>query len=356
MSVVGRDRRYRIVNRAWEAFSGRQREQALGAPVGIHLSPADRLEHEARDAQVYRTGEPLRYEARLHHADGSMRDVVIEKRALPGVDGNEPSGILAVIIDVTEFREAERATRDARDAAEDASRAKSEFIANISHELRTPLQSIIGFSELGLRRAGEQVRLAAMFDDIHASGQRMLALVNDLLDVARIESSVGTLHLERGDLRTPVREVLRELEPLAAKRGVVLVEHLSEAPMTAKLDPLRFQQVVRNVVANAIRFSPDGGQVDIGADVTDAGEWRLGIADRGPGIPEDELEGVFEAFVQSSRTKDGSGGTGLGLAISRTIMHAHGGRITARNREGGGSVFEIVLPARGGDTMPASLQ
>jgi PAS domain S-box-containing protein len=356
MSVVGRDRRYRIVNRAWEAFSGRQREQALGAPVGIHLSPADRLEHEARDAQVYRTGEPLRYEARLHHADGSMRDVVIEKRALPGVDGNEPSGILAVIIDVTEFREAERATREARDAAEDASRAKSEFIANISHELRTPLQSIIGFSELGLRRAGEQVRLAAMFDDIHASGQRMLALVNDLLDVARIESSVGTLHLERGDLRTPVREVLRELEPLAAKRGVVLVEHLSEAPMTAKLDPLRFQQVVRNVVANAIRFSPDGGQVDIGADVTDAGEWRLGIADRGPGIPEDELEGVFEAFVQSSRTKDGSGGTGLGLAISRTIMHAHGGRITARNREGGGSVFEIVLPARGGDTMPASLQ
>jgi signal transduction histidine kinase len=261
-----------------------------------------------------------------------------------------------VIIDVTEFREAERATRDARDAAEDASRAKSEFIANISHELRTPLQSIIGFSELGLRRAGEQVRLGAMFDDIHASGQRMLALVNDLLDVARIESSVGTLHLERGDLRAPVREVLRELQPLAAKRGVALIESLSEAPMTAKLDPLRFQQVVRNVVANAIRFSPEGGLVEIDADVTDAGEWRLAIADRGPGIPEDELEGVFEAFVQSSRTKDGSGGTGLGLAISRTIMQAHGGRITARIREGGGSVFEIVLPARGGDTMPATLQ
>jgi PAS domain S-box-containing protein len=355
MSVVGRDRRYRIVNRAWEAFSGRQREQALGAPVGLHLPPAERLEHEARDAQVYRTGEPLRYEARVPHADGSMRDVVIEKRALPGVEGNEPSGILAVIIDVTEFREAERATRDARDAAEDASRAKSEFIANISHELRTPLQSIIGFSELGLRRAGEQVRLAAMFDDIHASGQRMLALVNDLLDVARIESSVGTLHLERGDMRAPVREVLRELQPLAAKRGVALVESLPEVPMAAKLDPLRFQQVVRNVVANAIRFSPEGGQVEIGAAVIEAGEWRLGIADRGPGIPEDELEGVFEAFVQSSRTKDGSGGTGLGLAISRTIMQAHGGHIAAHNREGGGSVFEIVLPARSGDTIPAPL-
>jgi len=355
MSVVGRDRRYRIVNRAWEAFSGRRREDALGGPVGAHLSPEERRVHEQQDERVYTSGEPLRYEARVPHADGSLRDVVIEKRALPGADGGEPGGILAVIIDVTEFRAAERATRDARDAAEDASRAKSEFIANISHELRTPLQSIIGFSELGLRRAGEQARLGAMFGDIHASGQRMLALVNDLLDVARIESSAGTLHLERGDLRTPVREVLRELQPLASKRGVVLDDALPDAPMLAKLDPLRFGQVVRNVLANALRFSPEGGRIEIEADVTGAGEWRLSIADRGPGIPDGEHEAIFEAFVQSSRTKDGSGGTGLGLAISRTIMQAHGGRITARSREGGGSVFDIVLPARSGDTMPAPL-
>ncbi|MCZ8173687.1 MAG: PAS domain-containing sensor histidine kinase [Burkholderiaceae bacterium] len=355
MSVVGRDRRYRIVNRAWEVFSGRRREDAIGGPVGAHLSPLERQEHEARDAAVYATGEPQRYEARVPHADGTMRDVVIEKRALPGRDGGAPAGILAVIIDVTEYRAVERATREARDAAEDASRAKSEFIANISHELRTPLQSIIGFSELGVRRAGEHARLAAMFGDIHASGQRMLALVNDLLDVARIESSAGTLHLERGDLRLPVREVLRELQPLAAQRGVTLVESLPATPMLAKLDPLRFGQVVRNVLANAIRFSPEGGRIDIEADVTDAGQWRLAIGDRGPGIPEGELEAIFEAFVQSSRTKDGSGGTGLGLAISRTIMQAHGGHIAAHNREGGGSVFEIVLPARSGDTIPAPL-
>ena len=355
MSVVGRDRRYRIVNRAWEAFSGRPRKDALGAPVGTHLSSAERREHEARDAEVYRTGEPLRYESRVPHADGSVRDVVIEKRALPGIDGQEPSGILAVIIDVTEFREAERATRDARDVAEDASRAKSEFIANISHELRTPLQSIIGFSELGLRRAGEQARLATMFEDIHASGQRMLALVNDLLDVSRIESSAGTLHLERGDIRVPVSEVLREVQPLASKRGLTLAESLPELPMSAKFDPLRLQQVVRNVVANAIRFSPEGGRVDIEADVTESGEWRVCVADRGPGIPEGELEAIFDAFVQSSRTKDGSGGTGLGLAISRTLIQAQGGRIMARNRAGGGSVFEIVLPARTDETIPSPL-
>ena len=355
MSVVGRDRRYRIVNRAWEAFTGRRREEAIGSPVGAHFTPEQQAEHEARDALVYATGEPQRYEARVPHADGTLRDLLIEKRALPGAAGDEPSGILAVMVDVTEFRAAERATREARDAAEDASRAKSEFIANISHELRTPLQSIIGFSELGLRRAGEQQRLASMFNEIHASGHRMLSLVNDLLDVARIESSAGTLHLERGDMRAPVRLVLQELEPLAAQRRVSLIDALPATPMLAKLDPLRFGQVVRNVVANAIRFSPDGSRIRIESDVTEAGEWRLRIADRGPGIPEAELEGIFEAFVQSSRTKDGSGGTGLGLAISRTIMQAHGGRISARNREGGGSVFEIVLPSRSGDTLPASL-
>jgi signal transduction histidine kinase len=331
----------------------------LGGPVGSHLPAAERRLHEAEDARVYATREAVRYDARVPHADGSMRDVVIEKRALPDTQAGtgQSGGILAVIVDVTEFRAAERATREARDAAEEASRAKSEFVANISHELRTPLQSIIGFSELGLRRAGEQARLAAMFDDIHNSGQRMLALVNDLLDVARIESSVGTIHLERGDLRAAVREVMRELEPLAAQRQITLDDTaLPQAPMSARLDPLRFQQVVRNVLANALRFSPAGAGIEIAGEATAAGEWRLTVADRGPGIPEAELERIFEAFVQSSRTKDGSGGTGLGLAICRTIMQAHGGHIAAANREGGGSVFEIVLPARGsGETLPMPL-
>jgi signal transduction histidine kinase len=153
----------------------------------------------------------------------------------------------------------------------------------------------------------------------------------------------------------PVSEVLREVQPLASKRGLTLAESLPELPMSAKFDPLRLQQVVRNVVANAIRFSPEGGRVDIEADVTESGEWRVCVADRGPGIPEGELEAIFDAFVQSSRTKDGSGGTGLGLAISRTLIQAQGGRIMARNRTGGGSVFEIVLPARTDETIPSPL-
>ena len=357
-SVMSRARRYRIVNRAWEAFSGRRREDVLGQAVGAHLSDVDRRVHEAADERVYATGEPVRYDARVPHADGSMRDVVIEKRALPAEsrEGGETMDILAVLIDVTEYRVAERATREARDAAEETSRAKSEFIANISHELRTPLQSIIGFSELGQLRGREQARLAAMFGDIHAAGHRMLALVNDLLDVAKIESTVGNIHLERSDLRPLVRAVAAEFDPLLAGRRLRLDLRLADYPLRAKVDPLRFQQVVRNVLANAVRFSREDGCIEIDADQTDLGELRLSVADAGPGIPPAELETIFEAFVQSSLTKDGSGGTGLGLAICRKIVDAHGGHIVARNRPGGGAVFEIMLPARGAmETMPAPL-
>jgi PAS domain S-box-containing protein len=355
MSVMSQQRRYLSVNRAWEAFTGLRREQVLGATVGANLTPGERALHEAQDRLVYRSAGAVRYDARVVHADGSVRDVVIEKRLLPGDDG-QPTAILAVHIDVTEFREAEHATREARDAAEEASRTKSEFIANISHELRTPLQSILGFSELGLRRAADQARLAAMFSEIHASGERMLALVNDLLDVSRLESTVGTIHLERADLRGLVREVLRELQPLAAQRQLRVVDLLPTQPMPARVDPMRFQQVVRNVLANAIRFSPGGTVIEVAGEAGADGELRLSVADRGPGIPEAELDRIFDAFVQSSLTKDGSGGTGLGLAICRKIMAVHHGHIHAENRPGGGAVFHIRLPMRNrADTAPAPL-
>jgi hypothetical protein len=275
-----------------------------------------------------------------------MRDLTVTKAVVPGTD-ERPASIVSAFMDVTEFREAERATREARDAAEEASRSKTEFIANISHELRTPLQSILGFSELGQLRSGSQAKLGTMFGDIHAAGQRMLALVNDLLDVSKIESTVGTFHLERIDIRGLVRDVAAELAPLVQARQLQLSLQLSEAPLVAKVDPMRFQQVVRNVLANAVRFSPTGAPLRVQCDIGDDTRIELAVVDKGPGIPPDELEHIFEAFVQSSKTKDGSGGTGLGLAISRKILQAHGGEICAENNPGGGSTFRIFLPSRG---------
>ncbi len=347
--------RYVSVNQAWEEFTGRRREDVIGQAAVSYLGEEEAAVHSGHDRELLAHGGRIGYEARVMHRDGSLRDVRLIKVAVPGDDG-AASGILVVMVDVSEFRAAERATRDARDAAEEASRAKSEFIANISHELRTPLQSILGFSELGMVRGRQHEKLASMFTDIHASGQRMLALVNDLLDVSKIESTVGTFHLERTDLRTLVREVAREIDPLLAGRQLRLELKLSELPLVAKVDPMRFQQVVRNVLANAIKFSPFHGRIDLTGETTPAGEIRIAIADQGPGIPAEEIERVFEAFVQSSLTKDGSGGTGLGLAICRKIIEAHGGRIHAENRPEGGALFLIHLPARGStETSPMPL-
>ncbi|MDN3545030.1 ATP-binding protein [Kinneretia asaccharophila] len=338
---------YAMVNRAWEEFTGRDRRDVVGRPVGFFMPLQERALHEAQDRQLRQIGGRLSYEARLLHRDGSTHDMLVTKVVVPDPRSGE-LGILATLTDVSEFRAAERATRDARDAAEEASRAKSEFIANISHELRTPLQSILGFSELGQARGRDAPKLAAMFGDIHASGQRMLALVNDLLDVSKIESAVGTFDLERCELRQLMESVAHELEPLLSRRMLRLETRLGQRPLMAKVDPLRFQQVIRNVLANAIKFSPERGTIELDAGLTPEHEVLITVADRGPGIPPEELDQIFEAFIQSSSTKDGSGGTGLGLAICRKIIEIHGGQIRAENRPGGGAVFRIVLPLRVG--------
>lgn len=357
VSVVGLDRRYLLVNRAWEAFTGRSRAQVIGTLVGAHLSPDEQAVHEAKDQLLLASGQAMRYEATARHQDGSRRDVQVDKLLLPGPDG-EPAGILAVLVDVTEFRNAERATRQARDAAESASRTKSEFIANMSHELRTPLQAIIGFSELGQLRAqnpgADPERLAAMFNHIGSAGQRMLALVNDLLDLAKIESLLGAVKLLPTDLRPLAHAVVQELQPLLLQRQQRVVVQAADDALPAPIalaDAPRLQQVLRNLLANAIKFGPEGSEIGLQIERrapavgADASLVAVVVTDHGPGVPPAELEAIFEAFVQSSTTKDGSGGTGLGLAICRRIVVAHGGTIAARNRAGGGALFEVLLPA-----------
>ncbi|WP_431261777.1 sensor histidine kinase [Roseateles chitinivorans] len=173
--------------------------------------------------------------------------------------------------------------------------------------MRTPLQTIIGYSELGKTRGAEaSPRLAAMFCDIHASGERMLAMVNDLLDVSKLENAIGTFDLERCDLRPLVVGVVRELEPLSAARRLKVELDQAGSALVARVDPLRFQQVIRNVLANAIRFSPEGASIGVRTGAA-GGEACVTVLDRGPGVPEAELERIFDASVQSSATKDDPG-------------------------------------------------
>ncbi|MEY8689954.1 MAG: PAS domain S-box protein [Leptothrix sp. (in: b-proteobacteria)] len=280
----------------------------------------------------------------ISHRSGSGTAVqpLADGRVMRSIDRRMPDGhLVGFRIDITDLVRS-------RQAAEGADRAKSEFIATISHELRTPLQSIMGFSELGLTFAKDQAPLDSMFHDIHQGGQRMLRLVNALLDVSKVEGTDARLALQRADLGTLAAQVVRELTPIAAERQVqfrlgVPPHGLPALPVLA--DGYRIEQVLRNVLANAVRFTAPGSTVEIDGIDHGAAGVTLTVRDHGPGIPSDELEQIFDAFVQSSRTRDGSGGTGLGLTICRKILRAHRGCISAANAAGGGALMRVHLPA-----------
>lgn len=157
-------------------------------------------------------------------------------------------------------------------------------------------------------------------------------------------------------MRDLVQDVVAELQMMFDRKGLAIEVELGRAPLVSKVDPTRFLQVMRNVLSNAIKFSPQSSAIDISASAPDEETIQIRIRDHGPGIPPQELETIFDAFVQSSKTRDGSGGTGLGLAICRKIVTAHGGEIHATNAQGGGSIFHISLPsAKYTDTMPGAL-
>jgi PAS domain S-box-containing protein len=340
--------RFITVNAAWESFMGVPRSHALGRLNRDILPAAQAQAYDAHTEQLLREGGTVRYEERVPRTDGSVRDVQITKVLLHSAQG-EPMGVLINKLDITDFLAA-------RHQAQEASRTKSEFVANISHELRTPLQSILGFSELGMVRARQHEKYAAMFGDIHAAGQRMLGLINDLLDLSKIESTVGAFHFARNDVRDLLEDVAAELQVLLERKGLALRLELGRTPLVSKVDPTRFAQVVRNILSNAVKFSPEGSAIEISAGTPDESTILVQVRDHGPGIPPAELETVFDAFVQSSKTRDESGGTGLGLAICRKIVTAHGGHIHATNAPGGGTIFHITLPtAIYTDTMPSPL-
>ena len=229
--------------------------------------------------------------------------------------------------------------------AEAANQAKSEFLANMSHELRTPLHSILSFASFGIKKytIAEPEKLQDYFNRIKQSGKTLLELLNDLLDLAKLESGKVVFAFKPTDLVMLVRSVTDELDALLSERDLNVQHEVLKFDGQVTLDADKIKQVLRNLLNNAIRFSPKDGIIDI-VICSSGNSVRVSVRDRGPGIPQNELEAVFDKFVQSSKTKTGAGGTGLGLAISQEIIAAHRGRIWAENRPEGGTVFSFEIP------------
>jgi signal transduction histidine kinase len=244
------------------------------------------------------------------------------------------------------FREIEEKSRE----LEAASRHTSEFLANMSHELRTPLNAIIGFSEvLAEGMFGEiNEKQTEYLGDILESGRHLLSLINDILDLAKIEA--GRMELEATDFDLPggIENALVLVRERAGRRGITLGREIDERLGAIRADERKVKQVLLNLLSNALKFTPEGGRIDVRAGLQD-GVAEVSVSDTGVGIAPEDQEAVFEEFRQVGTASKKVEGTGLGLALSRKFIELHGGRIWVKSQVGVGSTFTFTLPVHRGE-------
>ncbi len=241
----------------------------------------------------------------------------------------------------------------AKELAEAANLSKTEFLANMSHELRTPMHGILSYSNFGIKKL-ETVpleKLGKYFQNINTSGKRLLKLLNDLLDLSKLEAGQMDFSMSENDMVTVIQSCINEQEVRIEECGLVLNNTPAECQTKFSFDATRVGQVITNLLSNAIKFTPAGKTITITVTedmlMKDTGIFpalRVTVKDQGIGIPEDELESIFDKFVQSSKTKTGAGGTGLGLSICREIIQHHNGSIDATSISGEGASFSFIIP------------
>ncbi|MDH3353765.1 MAG: ATP-binding protein [Chromatiales bacterium] len=235
--------------------------------------------------------------------------------------------------------------------AESANQAKTNFLANMSHELRTPLHGIMSFSAFGLKKleSVERKQLGHYFESIHTSGERLLHLLNDLLDLSKLEAGKMQMEFAGADLQDVIKNVMAEQQANLSEHQLNVELTPVNCVVKGEFDKLRIGQVVTNFISNAIKYAPQGTCITFTATCGQLYKGTIeaigvSVADSGKGLPESELESIFDKFIQSSETDTGAGGTGLGLSISREIIEEHNGKIWAENRPDGGMLFQFLIP------------
>jgi protein-histidine pros-kinase len=343
MVIVGRDGRIELVNGQVEKLFGYARAELLGQPVDLLIPERFRTQHPQHRAGYFRDPRARPMGAGLDllgvRKDGSEFPAEI---SLAPMHTSEGVLVTAAIRDVTERRRLEQRMQE-------ASRLKSEFLANMSHELRTPLNAIIGFAELMHRGKVGPVSPAhkEYLGDILTSSKHLLQLINDVLDLAKVESGKMEFRPETVELDRLVAEVRDILRGLAAGKHLQMETEVDPDLGPVVVDPARVKQVLYNYLSNAIKFTPDGGCITVRGTAEGDRLFRLDVEDSGIGISTGDLDKLFIEFQQL----DGSAakkyqGTGLGLALTKRIVEAHGGRIEVKSAPGHGSTFSAILPRK----------
>ncbi len=337
------------VNSRMTPLSGHAPDEMIGERAGDLLVPPEAREEYRRHLTLRLQGVSEQYEIALQRKDGERFWAEINATPFRDPEGRIV-GTLAAIMDVTERKRIQEALVAAVDASEDASRAKSAFLANMSHELRTPLNAIIGYSEMltdELRERGAEDLLEDL-GRIHSSGKHLLRLINDILDLSKIEAGKMDLFPEVFEIPALVRDVASTIHPLAERRGNTLEVRCAEDVRHMRADLTRVRQVLLNLLSNAAKFTENGRvalHVD-GIGMNGAPWIRFRVMDTGIGLTPEQLAKLFKAFAQAdTSTTRRYGGTGLGLVISRQLCQMMGGEVTVESEAGRGSAFTVTLPA-----------
>jgi PAS domain S-box-containing protein len=349
-AVIATDREGRVtfLNGVAEDLTGWPRSDALGTPIQEVFRIVNEETREPVEdpvAKVLASGQVvgLANHTLLVARDGTERP--IDDSGAPISDGaGRLHGVVLVFRDVTELRRAQRQQQAARESAEAANRAKDEFLATLSHELRTPLNAILGWVQMLRSGSLEQSRREHALEVIERNAAMQARLIEDLLDISRIMVGQLRLDYEAVDVRRIVDAAIDAIRPAVDNKSLRVSSSVRLAS-TVYGDPARLQQVVWNLLANAVKFTPPNGVITIDAQEDD-GVVRIVVRDSGVGIPADFRSRVFEAFSQADATLTRPhGGLGLGLAIVRRLVEAHGGRAEADSAgENTGATFTVTLP------------
>jgi PAS domain S-box-containing protein len=342
--------RYLMINHRYKEATGFGRESVIGR-TDRDFFPADVADTLMRiDQNVIGGKEPVSIEEQVPHPDGTQHVYLSTKVPLID-DRGQSAALIGMATDITERKAAEQQLQQSKEAAEAANQAKSRFLANMSHELRTPRNAILGFSENLVRdpetSAGQQEKLTI----INRSSEHLLAMINDVLDLSKIEAGQIELEAEPVDLSVMLKDIGQMFEVRAVNAGLQFELQLDPVLVRyIKTDVGKLRQILINLLGNAVKFTSQGvvslrARTRPIADDSARITLQLEVEDSGPGIPPDQYEHIFDPFSQIAHSTTGTKGTGLGLAITRSFVELMGGQISVDSQPGEGALFRVELPA-----------